>query len=221
MSPWRSAAPKPRDGHRRFDGFIAGAGFASGDRFVAGVWRGSPFGPFCDVMWSRPDGARILIAEGPPAAFVRRHYRFDEVWERDVRLVPDPSRLVLESPGLRLALVMGRPTVLTLLLALRPDRLAASPGWLTVEHLALRPLLRPLLGGAGAARAVRTRGRTADGVREWYGIRDYRPLAGGSATVGGADLGPLAVVGRRMGFGFSEFPARPAVVAVTSLFREP
>lgn len=68
-------------------------------------------------------------------------------------------------------------------------------------------------------RGVRTRGRTAAGAREWYGIEDYRPLAGGAGRADDADLGALAMVGGRMGFGFSEFPARPAVVAVTSLFR--
>jgi hypothetical protein len=68
-------------------------------------------------------------------------------------------------------------------------------------------------------RGVRTRGRKAARAREWYGTEDYRPLAGGAARVDGAGLGALAKLGRRMDFGFSEFPARPAVVAVTSLFR--
>jgi hypothetical protein len=86
---------------------------------------------------------------------------------------------------------------------------------MAVEDLMLRPLVRPLIGGAGG---VRVRGRTVAGAREWYVLEDHRPVTSGSGTAGSQDLGSVAAVGRRMGFGFSEFPARPAVVSVTSLF---
>jgi len=62
-----------REGGERliFDGRILGASFASGDRIVAGRWHASPFGPFADVMWCRPDGTRVLLAPSETvAAFV-------------------------------------------------------------------------------------------------------------------------------------------------------
>ncbi len=61
---------------------------------------------------------------------------------------------------------------------------------------------------------VRTYGVSPTGVREWYRARSYRRVVAGSASVAGADLGPLRPIDPRCGFGFSEPPRRPSIVAV-------
>jgi hypothetical protein len=172
-------------------------------------------------MWSRPGGTRILIADGVAGGFIRRHYRFDEVrhapvdvqWSRLVTGTGD--RLSVRAGDLSLELEIGPRSALSVLLRLRPRRLGAMRGWMAVEDLLLRPLAAPLIGGSGG---VRVRGRTAEGAREWYVLEDHRPVVAGSGCADGEHWGDVAAVDRRLGFGFSEFPARPAVVSVTSLF---
>jgi hypothetical protein len=58
---------------------------------------------------------------------------------------------------------------------------------------------------------------TAAGVREWYAIHDLRPITMAHACLDGEDLG-LPAAAEPAGFGFSEFPERPALVRVTALF---
>lgn len=88
---------------------------------------------------------------------------------------------------------------------------------MAVEDRVLRPLVRPLLGGG---RGVRLCGTTAAGVTEWYGIEDVWLLAGARGEAGGRDLGAMTSVARPAGFGFSEFPVRPSMTTVTSVFDE-
>ena len=77
----------------RFDGWILGAGTASGTRAVVGHWPRSPLGPLSDVMVQRPDGARVLLVPSQEAAdFIAATYVFDEV-----RLVP----VTVRRPDLR------------------------------------------------------------------------------------------------------------------------
>jgi hypothetical protein len=199
----------------RFDGWIAGAAFASGDRFVVGRWPDSPLGSFADVMWCRPDGTRVLVAPDERVlGFVGEHYTFEERRRASVDVSVSPRRFrtrVLEL-GLEIDLELHRPSVLSQLLALRPRALRTLPAWLTIEDVALRPIVSPLLGGGAG---IRARGRTRLGAREWYGIHAMR-TARASARMDGRDLGP-AVPARACGFGFSEFPPMPAAVRVTSL----
>jgi hypothetical protein len=78
----------------------------------------------------------------------------------------------------------------------------------------VRPLVQPLFAAAG----VRTTGVTPGGAREWYAIHDLRE-ADAQASIDGVDLGAAAAC-PPAGFGFSEFPAKPAIVRVTSMFAE-
>jgi hypothetical protein len=200
---------------RRFEGHILGAAFASGDRVVVGRWPVSPFGGVADVMWARPDGNRMLLAERSDLLdFVGDHYSFERMERTHVRVDLDGGRRVVVDAGrLRMSLELGPPGWPSALLRLRPRRLRELPSWIAVEDALLRPLLAPWIGAAG----VRTRGVTSAGVREWYAIHDLRPIVAAQAWVDGENLGPTVRAGRA-GFGFSEFPERPVLVRVTALF---
>lgn len=205
------SAPRPI-----FDGRILGASFASGDRIVAGRWHASPFGPFADVMWCRPDGTRVLLAPSETvAAFVAHHYSFDEVERADVRVERRDGAIEVTAGPLDIRLVPRPPGTASRLLGLRPRRLRTSPAWIAFEDTVLRPVAGRLFGPN--ARSIHTRGVTRDGSREWYAIHDFLE-ADATATIDGRDLGPVAPC-PPAGFGFSEFPGGAAVVRVTSIFR--
>lgn len=199
----------------RFEGHILGAAFASGDRFVVGRWPISPFGGVADVMWARPDGDRVLMAERAELlAFVGGHYRFDRTQRTPVRVdLGGGGTIRVEAGPVRMELELGPPGWVSILLRLRPRFLRELPSWIAVEDTLLRPLVAPWIGAPG----VRTRGVTASGAREWYAIHDLRSIAVSRAWVDGEDLGPTVRAGPA-GFGFSEFPEHPALVRVTALF---
>lgn len=197
----------------RFDGHILGASFASGDTIVAGRWRSSPFGPFADVMWRRPDGVRTLLAPTEDVrTFVTRHYAFDTASRVPVRVERDRTGVVRVDAGpIDLRVHAEPPDLAGRLIRLRPRWLRERPAWIAIEDVALRPLVTPLFGAGG----VHVRGRTRTGAREWYAIHDVR-AASATGTIDGTDLGETATL-EPAGFGFSEFPSRSSIVRVTSL----
>lgn len=75
-------------------------------------------------------------------------------------------------------------------------------------------LLGPALGPMGS---VRTRGRTADGAREWYAVHDFLPATRVHGSIDGEDLGTTVEGDEADAFGFSAFPARAGTVRVTSM----
>jgi hypothetical protein len=194
-----------------FDGWILGAGTASGTRVVVGHWPRSPFGAFSDVMVQRPDGHRVLLApDERVAAFVAGTYAFDEVQAAGVAVArPAPDRWTVRAGPLDLALSTGRRTPLGLLLRAVPPLLARAPAWVG--------LLDPLARLAG----MRTRGSAGGGRTEWYGVQDLHAVVGLRGTWAGADLGPLAPVRPTVTFGFGSVPSRPAVARVTTTVRVP
>jgi hypothetical protein len=197
----------------RFEGWIAGAAFASGDRFVAGRWPSSPLGSFADVMWARPDGTRVLLApDDRVLRFVGAHYTFEEHRRTSVEVSISSRRVWVSAPPLRMRLDLEAPGTISRLLALRPRRLRTLRPWIAFEDVLARPLVGPLLGGGAG---IRARGRTRAGAREWYAIHAFR-AAMARASLDGADLGPT-VPAPACGFGFSEFPPMPAACRVTSL----
>jgi hypothetical protein len=196
-----------------FDGHIIGASFASGDTIVAGRWLRSPFGPFADVMWRRADGRRVLLApDAGIGGFVSSQYTFDEVRTAPVRVERGGGRVEANAGPVRMLLGPRPRGVPSWLLAARPRRLRHARSWIAAEDRLLRPLVHRAFG----ARDVRTYGATRAGVREWYAIHDLRH-ADAEAWIDGRNLGPT-VPGPPAGFGFSEFPGRPAIVRVTSMF---
>lgn len=193
----------------RLRGTIAGAGFASGDRFVIGIWDEGPIGPMVDVMWARPNGARVLLAPDEAVArFVGGLYSFDETRVvGDARLRLTARSLDLELGPLKVALHAGLRSPL---FALRPRFLRARPWWARVEDVVFRPLLGRLVLGGGAS--VHLYGTGPSGRRQWYCIDSYSRVLSGAASLDGADLGPLAALSPPVDFGFSAFPERPALV---------
>ena len=200
----------------RFDGVIASASFATGDDIVVGCWPWSPFGPFVDAMWARPDGSRaLLVDDGPQADFIWSHYAFDEqitcrtgatVTSAGLRFVGGPLAVSMRVVGVG---------ALSIALGLRPRRLGLSDPWSRIEDRIARVLPTSTLGTG-----VRVRGVTRAGARERYVALDLRRVVA-RASVDGSDLGEASKRDRTTGFGFSEFPASPCLVRVTSLFDVP
>ncbi|WP_251062378.1 MULTISPECIES: hypothetical protein [unclassified Streptomyces] len=202
----RRGAPERRP-RLRFDGWIAGMGSASGTRLVLGHWQRSPFGPFSDVMIERFDGERLLLAPSRRTAdFVSGTYTFDTVHvvPVDVSVVKD-TWTVTAGP-LALRFTVGPRGALGLLLRAVPDVLAARPAWSAVAYWPAR-LIPP---------GVRTRGSAGAGRREWYGVRDLRPVASVSMVFEGHDLGGMAPVEPPVRFGFGSVPRKPALAQVTT-----
>jgi hypothetical protein len=191
------------------EGCIAGVGFASGDRFVIGLWRRGPLGQMTDVMWAQPDGKRVLLAPTKEAAdFIGSIYDFDEVRVVDVRVTESAEGFEVSAGAVRVEARGGPPYRL---FALRPRMLRRALLWVRVEDFLLRRAIgRLLLGGAEGVRAF---GQTRSGLKEWYRIDSYRPIVAAHATVDRRDLGALRPLSPPLGFGFSEFPLRPAIVA--------
>lgn len=176
-------------------GTIASAGFASGDRVVVGWWDDGPLGAMRDVMWVRPDGCRVLLAESAAVArFVSGVYGFDEVEVVGFRGYRDDRSLALDAGPLAIRLAAGGAVPL-------PPR----PAWVT--RYVERPVARRLLG-------VETYGVSPTGVREWYRTVRYRPVTWGRLRVDGRDAGAVGRLEPRLGVGFSEPPAAPSMVTV-------
>ena len=195
-----------------------GAGFASGDRVVIGIWDAGPLGPMVDVMWARPDQRRILLApDDDVATFVSGLYRFEEVRvvPIDVR-VRERDRVSIVAGRLEVELRAGRASKL---FGLRPRFLRRSPAWARIEDAVFRPLVgRVVLGGAADTRVY---GVGPSGSRQWYCIESYRPVIEGRASLDGVDFGPLGPLTPRVGFGFSDFPERPAFVECAPVIETP
>jgi hypothetical protein len=191
----------------RFRGWIAGVGFSSGHRLVVGHWPSSPYGPVTDVMAEDPAGHRTLYAPTPQLAeFLAAAYRFD-----DVRVVPCSARRsgpgwVVQAGPLRLSFRIGRRGLLGWLLHLVPAPLAGATWWVTLLDVPARWLLP----------AVRTRGRTRDGRRQWYGASDLHRIVAADGTLAGRQLGRLQVIQPPVRFGFGSVPSRPSLVHVTT-----
>ena len=179
------------------DGVIASAGFASGDRFVCGLWQTSPLGVLHDVMWARPSGERVLLVPSEDAGdFVSSVYRFDRVEVVGFAVAAaGPERVDLRAGAVALTLESGRAVPIP----------GPRPLWVTrwIEG----PIARVTMG-------VRTYGVSPSGVREWYRATSYRRVVAGHASIDGTDLGALRDVDPPCGFGFSEPPLHPSIVAV-------
>lgn len=207
--------PLTAAGLERWQGRIVATGWTSGEQTVIGLWSRSPLGRVIDVMWVRPDGRRVLLAPNDDAAAsIADLYAFDEVRVVEVSGGCDADAVRVHAGPLTIHLDVGARDLRSWLFAGRPRFLRRSPAWISVEDRLVPVLGRPLLGGAPG---VRLAGPTPGGRHEWYGIDDYRPLAGGTLTLDGEPTGTLAPLRRGLGVGLSDFPTRPALVHVTTL----
>jgi hypothetical protein len=199
-----------RRDREQFTGWIAGVGTDSGHRLVIGHWRRSPYGVVIDAMVEEPAGHRTLYAPTPQLAeFLSAAYRFDDVQVAVCRARRSGPGWTVEAGPLQVSFATGRRTLLGWLLWVMPAPLARSPWWVGLLDLAARRVL------AG----VRTRGRTRDGRRQWYGAQDLHPIIAVDATLHGHDLGVLRAVQPPVGFGFGSVPSRPSLVHLTTTIK--
>jgi hypothetical protein len=201
----------------QLSGKIAGVGFASGDRFVVGVWASGPLGPMTDVMWAKPEGTRVLLAPSElVASFVSSIYDFDVIEVVPISVQELADGFELTAGLLTLAVTAGRPRRI---FGLRPSFLRRSLLWVRIEDAVLRRIVGHLV--LKGAEGVRSYGKTPNGMREWYRIEEYRPIVGALASIEGRDLGALRPLHPRLGVGFSEFPQQPAVVRCSPVLEAP
>jgi hypothetical protein len=192
----------------QFAGWIAGLGTASGHRVVVGHWPSSPYGAVTDAMVEDPAGHRTLYAPTAQlAGFLTAAYRFDDAQVAACHARRSGPRWRVQAGPLRLSFTIGRRTLLGWLLWVMPAPLARTPWWVSLLDLPARRLLP----------GVRTRGRTRDGRRQWYGAQDLHPIIAASATLDGVDLGALRAVQPPVGFGFGSVPGRPSLVHLTTM----
>jgi hypothetical protein len=178
----------------RFTGWIAGLGTASGHRVVIGHWRTSPYGAVIDAMVEDPTGHRTLYAPTPELAeFLGAAYRFHDVQVATCHARCSGPCWRVQAGPLQLSFAIGRRTLLGWLLWAMPAALVRTPWWGCLLDLPARWLLP----------GVRTRGRTRDGRRQWYGAQDLHPIVAASATLDGRDLGALRAVYPTVGFGLA------------------
>lgn len=167
-----------------------------------------------DVMWARPDGTRVLLADRPETAtFVSAVYAFDQVHVVSLVVTRD-DRSIDVSAGPCGPEGLGGPLEVGL---------RAGPGW-RLPPLALRPPWVTRLVEAPVARlglGVRTFGAGPRGVREWYRAVEWRPVVAGVARLGDVSLGALGPVDPPLGVGFSEPPRRPSMVLARPLLEDP
>jgi hypothetical protein len=192
----------------RFTGWIAGLGTGSGYRVVVGHWHTSPFGQVTDAMVEDPDGHRTLYAPTPELArFLGAAYRFDDVRVVSCSAGRSGSCWRVEAGPLRVSFRSGRRGLLGWLLWAMPAYLARRPWWVGLLDVPARSLLP----------GVRTRGRTRDGRRQWYGAHDLQPITAARVTLSGRDLGALRGVHPPVRFGFGSAPERPSLVRITTM----
>jgi hypothetical protein len=171
-----------------------------------GTWASSPVGRLDDLMWAEPDGRRWLVASTPAATgYVAGVYGFDEVVVTPLHVDLRGRFLHLRAPDIGLELHLTGSRVA---LGLPGPR----PAWFTrwVEG----PIARRVLG-------VNTYGVSPNGVREWYRAVSVRRIVAGWASIDGVDLGRLGPIDPPAGFGFSEPPRFPSMVAVHPLLEHP
>jgi hypothetical protein len=196
-----------RRDREQFTGWIAGLGTASGHRVVVGHWPRSPYGVMTDTMVEDPAGHCTLYAPTPQLAeFLTAAYRFNEVQVAPCRARRSGPCWTVQAGRLQLSFTIGRRTLLGWLLRVVPAELARTTWWVGLLDLPARWLLP----------GVRTRGRTRDGRRQWYGAHDLHPIIAADATLSGRQLGALRAVRPPVGFGFGSVPSRPSLVHLTT-----
>ena len=136
-----------------FRGRITSSGFESGDSLVIGDWTESPLGAFTNIMWSKPDGSRVLLSPSPEHAdFVSSLYYFDEVVVTEIIVNRNRKTVSIKTDCLQVSMSWGVSFPLPI----------PRPLWFisSIENL----FGKTIFGSS-------TYGIARDGSREWYSIR--------------------------------------------------
>ncbi len=182
-----------------FEGRIVSCGFLSGDRLVIGSWKESPFGVFCDIMWSKPDGTNILIAPNKEIGeYISSMYNFDIVKIEEIKIEEGGNKIKLESEEINCTFEWNRGI---------PFLIKGRPLWFVSSFEYFFGLL--FFG-------TRTHGKTKNGQNEWYMVDRFSKLTQAKATINREDLGEYTRFYPKANFGFSEPPRVPASVLVRS-----
>jgi hypothetical protein len=153
-------------------------------------------------------GRRTLYAPTRQLAeFLSAAYRFHDVQVATCQARRSGPHWRVQAGPLQLSFTTGRRTLLGWLLWAMPASLARTTWWVGLLDLAA-PWLLP---------GIRTRGRTRDGRRQWYGAQDLHPIVAVDATLDGRGLGMLRAVHPPVGFGFGSVPSRPSLVHLTTM----
>ena len=185
-----------------FSGRITSSSFSSGDVIVVGYWHHSPFGEFCDIMWSKPDGTNVLIAPTSEVAnYVSEMYDFDEIITTDVETIINDKNFRVKTEFMELDFNLGFGL---------PHPLFMRPLWFvaTIEYLFGRLFF-----------GTKTHGSTNNSKEEWYVVDRCDIIKDGTAVIEGIDLGDCCKRTRSAKFGFSEAPIRPASVKVRTFIK--
>ena len=182
-----------------FEGRISSSGFASGDRIVVGDWKKSPLGSFTNVMWAKPDGARVIHSPSQKHAdYVSALYNFEEVPLVPIEVIRQSKSIEIEAPPLNIKLHWGMEFGLPI----------PRPRWFisTVEQWFAKAFF-----------GTSTHGLTCNGLREWYCIYSLSKIKHSSAVCEGVDLGNPSNFEISACFGFSEPPKKPSSVRLRSI----
>ena len=186
----------------KFEGRISSSSFSSGDRIVVGDWISSPLGSFINIMWARPDGKRILISPSKNCAdYVSTIYSFEEVIILPIDINRKDKKIEINALDLSIIFEWG-------ISAHIPFK---RPKWFisTIEYLVGNIIF-----------GTKTHGKTKDGRKEWYMIREISMISKAYGRFKGESFGRMENNTEASRFGFSEPPKRPMSVLVNSLIEK-
>lgn len=181
-----------------FHGRITSSGFESGDSLVIGDWFESPLGAFTNIMWSKPDGRRVLLSPSPKHAdFVSSLYEFDEVLVTDIIVKRKRKIVSIVTDQLHVSMSWGASLSLPI----------PRPLWFisTIENF----FGKTIFGSS-------TYGIARDGSREWYSIRGISRVVHAEARTPDSDFGKIGKTSFPEPFGFSSPPSIPTSITVNS-----
>ena len=181
-----------------FRGRITSSGFESGDSMVIGDWIESPLGPFTNIMWSKPDGSRVLLSPSSEHAdFVSSLYDFDDVKITDIIVNRNGKKISIETDYLDVSMSWGMTFPLPF----------PRPLWFisSIENL----FGKAIFGSS-------TYGMARDGSREWYSIRGISRVFHAEANTPDSKFGKFGKTSFSKPFGFSSPPKIPTSIIVNS-----
>ena len=181
-----------------FRGRITSSGFESGDSLVIGDWLESPLGAFTNIMWSKPDGNRVLLSPSPQHAdFVSSLYDFDEVLVTDIIVNRKRKTISIKTDHLQVSMSWGVSFPLPI----------PRPLWFISS---IENIFGKIFFGSS------TYGIARDGSREWYSIRGISRVFHAVAKTPYSNFGKIGKTSFSKPFGFSSPPKTPTSMKVNS-----